>query len=74
MANSPTTWKVLHQDPTTGQDAKGHYVQGQRIYIQTGMGHSGSLFVPYPDYSADKVRGIIASLAMRLDSVGGLTG
>ena len=67
-------WEVIGQQPTTGQNARGQYVQGQRIHIRTKAGHEGDLFVPYSDYAPEKVTPLLASLAARLDSVGKLSG
>lgn len=73
MANPTTTWNTVSQQPTSGQNDHGQYVKGQEIRIRTGMGHEGTLFVAYSDYDPDKVKRRLASLALRLDSVGSLT-
>lgn len=72
MANPTPSWEVVSQRPTTGQDAHGHYVAGQEVRIKTGMGHEGTVFVAYSDYAPERLRPILASLALRLDAVGSL--
>lgn len=49
------------------------YVQGQEVRIRTGMGHEGTVFVAYSDYAPEKIKPILANLALRLDSVGSLS-
>ena len=73
MANPNPSWTVLDQQPATGQNDRGQYVKGQEVRIKTGMGHEGSVFVAYADYDPDKVKRRLASLAVRLDSVGSLS-
>lgn len=73
MASPNSTWSVVSQRPTTGQNSHGQYVQGQEVRIRTGMGHEGTVFIPYAEYSADKAQPALASLAARLDAVGSLS-
>ena len=73
MANPVPSWSVLSQQPATGQNDHGQYVKGQDIRIRTGMGHEGTVFIAYSDYDPAKVKLKLASLALRLDSVGSLT-
>lgn len=72
MANPTPSWSVISQRPTTGQNASGQYVQGQEVRIRTGNGHEGTVFVPYDQYAPEKIKPILASLALRLDSIGSL--
>lgn len=37
------------------------------------MGHEGTVFIPYSEYSADRAQPMLASLASRLDAVGSLS-
>lgn len=64
---------MISQRPTTGQNASGQYVQGQEVRIRTGMGHEGTVFVPYDAYAPEKIRPLLAALALRLDTVGSLS-
>lgn len=73
MANPTPSWDVISQQPSTGLNDHGQYVKGQEIRIRTGMGHEGTVFVPYADYDAVKAKAKLAALALRLDSVGSLS-
>lgn len=73
MANPTPSWSVVSQRPTTGQNAHGTYVQGQEVRIKTGMGHEGTVFIPYDQLTPEKAKPLLASLALRLDAVGSLT-
>ena len=73
MANPTPAWNIVSQQPATGQNDHGQYVKGQEIRIRTGMGHEGTVFVAYSDYDPVRVKPRLASLALRLDSVGSLT-
>ena len=45
-------------------------VKGQQIFFTTGLGQSGSVFVPYAQYgNLDYVRQTIAAQAAQLDAV-----
>lgn len=73
MANPIPSWSVISQRPTTGQNAHGVYVGGQEVRIRTGMGHEGTLFIPYDQLAPEKAKPLLASLALRLDQVGSLS-
>lgn len=38
------------------------------------MGHEGTIFIPYSDYTSEKVKPVLAALAARLDAIGSLSG
>lgn len=73
MANPTSSWSVISQRPTTGQNAHGNYVGGQEVRIKTGMGHEGVAFIPYDQLDGPNGKRILASLALRLDTVGSLS-
>lgn len=70
----PGTWKVISQTPGPGTDDSGSLAQGYTITIQTGLGHTGKLFVSTDKYSVDQVRPRLAALAQVIDNVGQLSG
>lgn len=70
----PGTWKVISQVPGPGQDESGTLAQGYTITIQTGLGHTGKLFVPQDKYTAEQVRPRLAALAQTVDAIGQLEG
>jgi hypothetical protein len=67
-------WKVTNQTPATalGPDAKAQ--TGMRVYFTTGKGVSADVFVPWADYTPDKVRELVAARVALIDSVHTLAG
>jgi hypothetical protein len=64
---------VVSQQPKSGPGPHGNYVAGVEVMIRTGLGNTGSLFVPMADFSPERIRPLAASLAQRLDDVSRLT-
>lgn len=72
-ASDKTTWSVTGQTEYTQVGATGPPVKGVLVAFTTGRGHSGSVFVPYSQYTAAHVRGVVANAAANMDAVGMLT-
>jgi hypothetical protein len=69
-----TAWHVTGQNEQTQVEAGGNPVRGVQVYYQTAAGHTGSVFVPYAQYTTDNVRSLIGTAAAQMDAVGMLTG
>lgn len=73
--NDATTWTVTNQVERDQVQPGSAPVRGVQIFFQTGRGHSGSVFVPYTQYSStDQVRAQIQAAAAQMDAVGMLQG
>jgi hypothetical protein len=69
-----TTWSVTSQQQTTALYGT-RFVRGVEIAFVTGLGHSGSVFVPQDVYSnTDQVKAMVAAAAAQMDAVGSLSG
>ena len=76
MPANPTqgAWKVTLQQESVGLDLQSRAVEGYKVYFETGMGHSGSVFVPKDRFNVDNVRSAVKAAAAMLDQTGALTG
>ena len=68
-----TTWKVTTQYEQTQVAAGGQPVRGVQVFFTTGRGHTGSVFVPYAQYTTDHVREQVQAAAAQMDAVGMLS-
>jgi hypothetical protein len=68
------TWQVTGQTETTQITPGGQPVRGVNVFYTTGLGHQGSVFVPYSTYNADTVRRAVGQAAAQMDEVGQLSG
>jgi len=73
-AQDTTTWRVTGQTEQTQIMAGGNPVRGVQVFYTTGAGHTGSVFVPYSQYTTDYVRDQVAAAAAQMDAVGMLSG
>lgn len=74
MAPAPSTsWQVTGQQEAQEFNAQHQLVSGVRILFTTGLGHSGTVFVPMAQYNPDYVRGVVAQAAALMDQVGSLS-
>lgn len=65
-------WKVTNQ--VEAHELNGAaFVDGWRVYFQTGHGIAGSVFIPAVNYTAENVSAIITATAANLDGIAGLT-
>lgn len=67
------SWSVTGQMETTQLDSTGQATAGVRVFFRTGLGNTGSVFVPRSSYSPDNVRGMIADAAAAADAIGQLS-
>lgn len=67
-----TTWNVTSQQEST-EVINGTATRGYLVYFTTAMGNSGSVFVPFGQYSPANVRAIVDERAALVDSVSTLT-
>jgi hypothetical protein len=67
-----STWKVGPQQQTTQLIPGGRFVRGVEISFVTGMGNSGTVFVPEDAYTPDAVRAEIQAKAEKMDAVSSL--
>lgn len=67
-----TSWSVTNQVEQT-QVIGGSPVKGVSVYYTTGAGHQGSVFVPYSQYTTDKVRAAVQAAAAQMDAIGMLS-
>lgn len=73
--NDATTWTVTNQVEADQLVPGSAPVKGVRIFYTTGRGNSGSVHVPYSQYTqTDQVRAAIQTAAAQMDAVGMLTG
>lgn len=73
MANS-STWVVTRQVPDQYDfTAPGDPVLGTIVHFETGLGESGSVFVPAKRYNAHTVRAMVAAAAAAVDEIAQLT-
>lgn len=70
----PSTYTITSQVPSSGRDASGRFVDGIDITITTGKGWIVHRFVPDADYSAVKVKPLLAQLAQEADDIGAGSG
>lgn len=68
-----TSWQVTGQMETTQLGDTGQAVAGVRVFFRTGLGNTGSIFVPRASYAPDNVRGLISEAAAAADAIGQLT-
>lgn len=69
-----TTWQVTAQQQTTALYGT-RFVRGVEVQFTTGLGHSGSVFIPQDVYgNTDQVKAMIAAAAVQMDAVGSLSG
>lgn len=73
MTENGTSWTVTRQRPESSW-VDGQYLDGIRVFFDTGAGQSDSVWVSNNDYSASRVRSAIAARAAIVDEVAGLTG
>lgn len=74
MAASTPTWQVTGQQETVDQGPAGTFVAGVRVSFRTASGATGSVFVPTSDYTAERVRQLVAERAATVETVAGLAG
>ena len=67
-------WRVVSQQETMLPAASGTFTRGVQVHFVTAAGVTASVFVPDSQYTADRVRDLIASKVAQLDSVSQLTG
>lgn len=67
------SWSVTGQMETTQLDSTGQATAGVRVFFRTGLGNTGSVFVPRASYAPDNVRGLVAAAAAAADAIGALT-
>ena len=66
-------WRVTSQQETTETTPGVGFSRGFRVFFTTDAGNSGSVFVPLAQYTADKVKALIAAAATTMDTVSSLT-
>lgn len=71
--NDVVTWTVTGQNEQTQIDPGGNPVKGVTVFYTTGAGHTGSVFVPYAQYTQANVRNLVNQAAAAMDSIGALT-
>ena len=71
---SPPAWTVTQQIETTDVGPAGGYVAGVRVTFRTAENVTGSVFIPEPDYTPDRVKAAIERKAAILSTVAGLEG
>lgn len=74
--NTPEpAWRVVPpQRQETRSDATGRFVEGWVVSFQTRGGHTGAVFVPLAQYTAQNVSAAISRAAATIDQVGNLQG
>ena len=68
-----TAWHVTGQRPTTVSNGL-TYVPAMIVGFKTAGGWVGSIEVPAPDYTEDKVTALLTKAAATMDAIGKLTG
>lgn len=68
-----STWDVTSQPEWTELTPGSGPVAGWRVMFTTGMGHTGTVFVPNAQYTPDNVRRMIAEKAATMDQIGSLS-
>lgn len=69
-----TQWSVTGQTEQTQINPGGNPVRGVQVFYQTAAGHTGSVFVPYAQYTAENVKNLVGTAAAKMDRIGGLSG
>lgn len=68
------SWTVTGQSERDQVTPGSAPVKGQQIFFTTGLGQSGSIFIPYARYSdVNYVQSQIAAMAAQLDAVKNLS-
>lgn len=66
-------WQVIGQTQVTDANAEGRFVDGLRVTFRTGLGHTGSVFIPLDAATPDNVAQVISERAMTMDGIAGLS-
>lgn len=66
------TWTVTGQTETTGLDANNQYVPGMKVNFRTGSGATASVFVPWNQYTKERVQQIVGARAAAIEDVAGM--
>lgn len=68
-----STWQVISQLEQTQIGTNSQLVKGMLVTFTTGLGNTGSVFVPDAQYTPSTVKAAIAAQAATLDAVSRLT-
>lgn len=66
-------WTVTSSIPATNIDSAGRVIKGYQVTFTTGLGHTGTVFVPESQYQPDMVRSAIKAQASIVDAVNTLS-
>jgi class 3 adenylate cyclase len=66
-------WTVTSSQPNTIVDTAGRVTKGYQVTFLTGMGHTGTVFVPDAQYQPEMVRAAIKAQAAIVDAVNTLS-
>lgn len=72
MAQNTPSWSVTGSTETREIAPDGTPVQGVRVYFTTGLGQSGSVFIPQNQFTVVNVRAAVSDKAVLLDQVASL--
>jgi hypothetical protein len=62
-------YRVTSQQETTDRNVAGEYVNGVRIAYRTRSGATGSVFVPYTDYTEARARALLQERAAEAEAI-----
>lgn len=66
-------WTVTSSIPATNIDSAGRVVKGYQVTFNTGLGHTGTVFIPESQYQPDMVRSAIMAQATIVDAINTLS-
>lgn len=68
------TWRITSQVEQIGRVSTGQFVNGVLVNFTTNDQHSGQVFIPKEQYTAEHVREAVVAAVQTMVEVGGLTG
>lgn len=73
-ADAQPTWIVTGQNERDQVVPGSAPVKGQQVFFQTRLGQTGSVFIPYAEYTTANIVAKVGAQAAQLDAVKQLTG
>lgn len=62
-------YEITSQAETFDRGPSGSFVQGVQVAFRTRSGATGSVFVPYAEYTVERARAMVGERAAAMDAV-----
>lgn len=72
-ATASSGWTITGQVEGNQVTAQGRVISGTTVYLVTGNGDAGSVFVPEAQYNVEAVTAAVAARAAQLDAIHNLS-